>query len=95
MDNSSDNWCEYLDSALCAMNTSLENIMMFGRNSLFPLEAEKEGSIDKAIDTIPHNANCSWWKIFADAEPNLISWKTSTVDCQARSSLAVPSPTQS
>lgn len=60
MDNSSDNWCEYLDSALCAMNTSLENITMFGRNPLFPLKAEKEASIDKAIDTIPYIANCSW-----------------------------------
>ena len=68
---------------------------MFGRNPLFPLEAEKEDSIEKAIDTIPYIANCSWWKTFADAESNLISWKTFTVDCQARSSLAAPGPTQS
>ena len=32
---------------------------------------------------VPYIANCSWWKTFADAESNLISWKTFTVDCQA------------
>ena len=62
MDDTSDDWCEYLDSALFAMNTSLQNTtiftpfyMMFGRNLRFPLEAEKEAessSIEKAMDDI-------------------------------------------
>ena len=64
MDDTSDDWCEYLDSALFAMNTSLQNTtkftpfyMMFGRNLRFPLEAEKEAkssSIEKARDDIPN-----------------------------------------
>ena len=62
MDDTSDDWCEYLDSALFAMNTSLQNTtkftpfyMMFGRNPRFPLKAEKEAetsSIQKAMDDI-------------------------------------------
>ena len=62
MDDTSDDWSEYLDSALFAMNTSLQNTtkftpfyMMFGRNPRFPLEAEKEAessSIEKAMDDI-------------------------------------------
>ena len=62
MDDTSDDWCEYLDSALFAMNTSLQNTtkftpfyMMFGRNLRFPLEAGKEAessSIEKAMDDI-------------------------------------------
>ena len=62
MDDTSDDWYEYLDSALFAMNTSLQDItkftpfyMMFGRNLHFPLKAEKEAessSIEKAMDGI-------------------------------------------
>ena len=62
MDDTSDDWCEYLDSALFAMNTSLQDItkftpfyMMFGRNLHFPIEVEKEAessSIEKAMDGI-------------------------------------------
>ena len=63
MDDTSDDWCEYLDSALFAMNTSLQNTtkftpfyMMFGRNLHFPLEAEKEAessSIEKLWMILP------------------------------------------
>ena len=62
MDDTSDDWHEYLDSALFAMNTNLQSTkkftpfyMMFGRNPHFPLEAEKEAessSIEKAMDDI-------------------------------------------
>lgn len=62
MDNSSDDWCEYLDSTLFAINTSLQNTIkftpfyiMFGQNPCFSLEAEKEaksGSIEKVMDDI-------------------------------------------
>lgn len=50
MANSTDDWSQYLDSAIFAINTSIQSAtkftpfrMMFGREPLFPLEAEKEG----------------------------------------------------
>lgn len=62
IDNSSDDWYEYLDSALYAINTSLQNTIkctpfyiMFGQNQHFPLEVEKEAessSIEKTMDDI-------------------------------------------
>ena len=62
MENPSDDWCEYLDSALFATNTSIQNTtkftpfrIMFGRNPCFPLEAEKMAesvSVEKAMEDI-------------------------------------------
>lgn len=60
MENPSDDWCQYLDSALYATNTSVQNStkytpfrIMFGRNPRFPLEAEKVAesvSVDKVVN---------------------------------------------
>ena len=62
MDNPSDDWCEYLNSALFAMNTSLQNTIkkysilhdVWSKSMLFTWskkEAES-GSIEKAMDDI-------------------------------------------
>ena len=60
MENPSDDWCEYLDSALFATNMSIQNktkfapfYIMFGRNPRFPLEAEKMAesvSVERAME---------------------------------------------
>ena len=60
MENPSDDWCEYLDSALFATNTSIQNTtkftpfyIMFGRNPRFPLESEKMAvsvSVERAME---------------------------------------------
>lgn len=62
MENPSDDWCEYLDSALFATNTAIQNTtkftpfrIMFGRNPCFPLEAEKmteSVSVETAMEDI-------------------------------------------
>ncbi len=50
MENATDDWSQYLDCAVFAINTSVQKStkftpfkMMFGREVLFPLEAEKKG----------------------------------------------------
>ena len=50
MNEDTDDWSQYLESALFVINTSIQSAtkftpfrMMFGREPVFPLEAEKQG----------------------------------------------------
>ena len=59
MEHSADDWSQYLDSALFAINTSVHSttkyspfLMMFGRDPLFPLEAEVKGEGEEKTDMI-------------------------------------------
>lgn len=53
MEDYTDKWTQYLDSAVFAINTSIQSttkftpfMMMYGREPVFPLEAEKLGGVD-------------------------------------------------
>ena len=62
MNEDTDDWSQYLESALFAINTSIQSAtkftpfrMMFGREPVFPLEAEKQGKcigLDDMADSL-------------------------------------------
>ena len=62
MNEDTDDWSQYLESALFAINTSIQSAtkftpfrMMFGRQPVFPLEAEKQGKcigLDDMADSL-------------------------------------------
>ena len=62
MNEDADDWSQYPESALFAINTSIQSAtklttfrMMFGREPIFPLEAEKQGNyigLDDMADSL-------------------------------------------
>ena len=62
MNEDTDDWSQYLESALFAINTSIQSAtkftpfrMMFGREPVFSLEAEKQGKcigLDDMADSL-------------------------------------------
>ena len=74
MESHADDWSQYLDSAVFSINTSVQSstkftpfLIMFGREALFPLEAEKEveqGTLSLSASSMDYDYDDYVKKIF-------------------------------